>query len=544
MQFSGSSLKQQFSVLLPKISEANLIFRAAHWHKRDLYIVLYDNVKAKNFLILFSVGSGGYVVEREPVQLPRFEDPAGGTYEMIPSVYFAAWKDELWLFAGTLRSLVSTEAPTEERIPDCLRVLEVAETPNGPVALCQDRRPYPANSYFLYSISQLIAAPINSDRVPWNLRFADGRVKINEISSDSDWAKMFAFDLRRAQQSGWMEFGINNTEGRIPWSQIYYLNGFLDILFLARGNASFSEIFVDLILDIRLRLELEVILLNQVWLDGNYLTKAFTVDRSAVLFAVQTSRLLLLFDRYLAELDDQSPLPAYESVQSAVLSLEGSIDQLAKSGESSHWIRDGIARLQWPKGCKFYFDGTSVPFNHQNEWAYSVHRSLENKKNPFNRDEECESNLAACQIVDFFLDKCSDGGELPRSGIWNYWWGKAYDGWTALDGVSRNNATYEGDKIKAWISFRTIDAMAAISLVDSKSTLTRSRLVSSVSNLLYHGRLYPFAAYEVLRLGEMPRMRRDVAIRYARIGSPWEAQAASYAIFFLTGSAEDDHRGK
>jgi hypothetical protein len=542
MRFGASSRKQQFSALLPRISEAALIFRAAHWHKHKLYLVVYDNIKAKNFLIILSLASGGYVLEREPVQLPRLEDPAGATYEMIPSVYFAALKDELWLFAGTLKSLVSAEAPTEERIPNCLRVLEVAETPDGPVALCQDRRPYPANPYFLYSMSQLPVAPIPSDCVPWNLRFDDGRVKINKISNDSDWAEMFAFDLRRAQQSGWMEFGINNTEGRIPWSQIYYLNGFLDILFLTRGNVPFFNIFGDLVLDIRRRLELEVILLNRVWVDGNYFTKAFTVDRSAALFAVQTSRLLLLFDRYLAELDNQSGLSAYESVRSAVFSLKGSIDQLAKSGESTNWIGNGIARLQWPKGCKFYFDGTSVPFNHQNEWAYSVHRSLENKENPFKGDEGYESLVAAGQIIDFFLEKSSNEGEFPRSGVWDYWWGKAYDGWTESDGVSLNNAAYKGDKIKAWISFRTIDAMAAISSVDSKSPLTRNRIVSSVSNLLYHGRLYPFAAYEALRLGEMPRMRRDVAIRYARIGSPWEAQSASYAIFFLTGSAEKNDR--
>lgn len=542
--FDASTRKQQFSATLPRVSDAELIFRGACWHLNKLYLAIYDNISLRNYLLVLSALGDGYTVEEQAVQLPLLEDPAGGTYEMIPSVYFAAHRDKLWLFGGTLRSLVSASAPTEERIPNCLRVLEVVETPDGPIALCQDRRPYPANPYFLFGSSQKVLPAISPDRVPWNLRFVDGKVKFDEISASADWPTMLAFDLRRAQQSGWMDFGINNSEGRIPWSQIYYLNGFLDILFLARGDHEFHDIVKDLIPDIRRRLDLEVGLLNQMWLDGFYFTKAFTVDRSPALFAVQTSRLLLLFERYLTELKDRPELTAYESVRSAVFNLHNHIDRLAKSGEAAKWISDGTARLEWPKSCKFYFDGTSVPFNHQNEWAYSVQRAAEKGASPIGSDYDHEPLVAAGQIINFFSERISLEGELPRSGVWDYWWGKAYDGWTAADDVSVNKPSYHGDKIKAWISFRTIDSMAALSAANVKSPMTRNRLVSSVANLSYHGRLYPFAGYELLRLGGSFAIRRDIAMRYARIGSPWETQSAAYAAFCSIGGEESNNKAQ
>ena len=120
MRFDAVTSQMQSSLALPKISEAGLIFRAARWHQNNLYVVVYDNVRLKNYLLTFTVSGDGYSLARAPMQLPRLEDPAGGTYEMIPSVYFAAQGSELWLLGGALKSLVSDGEPTEEKIPDLL----------------------------------------------------------------------------------------------------------------------------------------------------------------------------------------------------------------------------------------------------------------------------------------------------------------------------------------------------------------------------------------------------------------------------------------
>jgi hypothetical protein len=76
--------------------------------------------------------------------------------------------------------------------------------------------------------------------------------------------QMFLWDLGRSQQGGVLEFGVNNIEGRIPWSQVYYLNGLMDALLLENlhrdGKAIFSQI-EDALVD---RITLEILSLDDL----------------------------------------------------------------------------------------------------------------------------------------------------------------------------------------------------------------------------------------------------------------------------------------
>src|SRR5690606_7033645 len=100
-------------------------------------------------------------------------------------------------------------------------------------------------------------------------------------------------------------------------------------------------------------------------------SRAFTVDRSPALFAVQTSRLLLVYERYRDLVPNARTLPAVEAVAAASIALAGHEEVIDRGGIPG-WIDAGAVFLRWPRGGKFPYDGVNVPFNHQNEWALGV----------------------------------------------------------------------------------------------------------------------------------------------------------------------------
>jgi hypothetical protein len=137
---------------------------------------------------------------------------------------------------------------------------------------------------------------------------------------------------------------------------------------------------------------------------------------------------------------------------------------------------------------------------------------------------------AALEILEHFLARIAPSGHLPPSGKWDYWWGMAYDGWTDADQVSVNRPSYDGDRHKAWISFRSIDVMALLAGADRLPDGMRHRLVESALTLVGRGDLYPFVSYELMeRHARTPALSPVVANAYLRVSSPWELQSAAWA---------------
>ncbi|MCY0151683.1 hypothetical protein OEG86_04880 [Hoeflea alexandrii] len=236
-------------------------------------------------------------------------------------------------------------------------------------------------------------------------------------------------------------------------------------------------------------------------------------------------------DRYLNELQAPVELEGYGTLLQAVHCLEDHIDTLAYGVEPLHWLSGETANLRWEKGGKFYFDGVAVPFNHQNEWAYSVLETRSSSSCP-------EAEQAAIQIIKHFQRRIAPDGELPANGVWDYWWGTAYDGWQASDGISINKPEYPGDHIKAWISFRSIDAMSNLAASTVLPEWIKENLLRSASYLVASGKLYPFVNYELTKHGEPAVLKPIVAMRYARINSPWDLQSAAWAYLALANEAD------
>lgn len=502
------------------------VFRAAVHASGKLYLVYYDDPAQGNFLRIIPDTAAGMSGVPDPERLPPLRDPAGATYEMIPPIFMHLAADGTLHVAGgaTYARRSSSGTWSEQTVGDCESVLETAWTDAGFALLCQRARPKPDSVFRIVAPGGIEAPPVEAPpAIPWNLRFLPGTgLTVEHARNPADLRRMLAFDLGRAAGMGWMELGIGNTESRIPWSQIYTLNGYLDLLFLARQSPDLAASFGWLVPAVRQRLDIEVRLLDRVWQAGQYHTRAFTVDRSPALFAVQTSRLLLLMHRYQTEVQPPRPLVSLQDLSNRVCTLDGHIETLAYTGQSPRWIAPGRAYLRWPRGSKFSFDGLNVPFNHQNEWAYAVLRA--------GQGEACsQARHAARDILAFFAERIMRAGRFPVSGEWDYWWGQAYDGWSKKELVSVNRPEYDGDHIKAWISFRTIDAMSVLAGLETLPASVREAAPDSARQLVLDGRLYPFAAYELMRRGMPVHIPHNVAARYVRVPAPWALQSAVWA---------------
>lgn len=503
-------------------------FRNAVAAGNQIVGVFYSNKDEANYLKVFDVQKNRLVETDTKVKLPSLDDPAGSHYEMIPALYMIPDKDRVYLMGGTLTAYYQNGSiQGVKRVENCQRVLEAVDGEQGVNILCGVRKASKTKQYFLiYDLLKDQSSTYEAKKgLPWHLHTQDQKLAWDYAGTPEQLREMFVFDIERGKGSGTFNLGINNIEGRIPWSQMYYLNGLMDIIMLAQRDEQMYKIFHPLLPQLRQRLDMEIGLIDQLLQTDYYFkTRAFTVHREEALFAVQTGRLLLLFNRYRREIPNPIPLQSFERVKKDVFTLKNHIDVLSQEGESEKWLKKGRYHLRWPKGSAFYFDGVAVPYNHQNEWSYAILNALE----PGDEKRYPKAVQAAKDIIAHFHDRMLKDGQFPRSGEWDYWWGQAYDGWKASDQVSLNKAEYPGDQSKAWISFKSIDTMSLL----NESRLSGQgfqKLSDSALKLVNRGKLYPFVSYELVKGGVDPALSDKIVQQYIRVSSPWELQNASWA---------------
>ncbi|MFC7407833.1 hypothetical protein [Hydrogenophaga atypica] len=519
-----------------------LMFRAALFQEGVLNLVVYDNNAAKNYLRRLRLEGNQWVDVGLDFELPTLEDPAGTHYEMEPPIFLFGEKDGLRIVAGTLDAKVGSERIVIERIRDCEKVLEAITTPIGVGILCNRKKVNALGAYTVVhpkgGTSEVL--PL-SQGIPWKLSWDERAAKLiwRKATDSLSYGEMLEHDIQRGQNGGMLELGSNNIEGRVAWSQIYYLNGFMDAIYLARREQQAFDVFYPLLEKLRLRIELEVRLIDrQLGSSQGLHTRAFTKDRSPALFSVQTSRALLLLTRYVEEFPDAQPLANLRKLEREVKTLQGHIEVLADAGEDAKWLAPGARHLRWPKGSAFYYDGMPVPYNHQNEWAYSIldaHRVAGGKTD----DSEVEVQR---EIIRHFISKLGKDGRFPEPTAWYYWWGHAYDGYDKASFRSVNTPSYVGDKSLAWISFRTIDLTSVLAARGYVAEVGDGFEVSA-RDLIMRGEVYPFAARSLAGDGTRPGYRSSVAHKYARSGAPWEIANVPWALATLPAEkeVEDPH---
>lgn len=530
-------------------SDSEPILREALLFEGRILAILYDNDRGRNDVVVLDPNLQSEMIAPEPIAtLPTLEDPAGTHYEMMPSLFMLPKGDRVWIIGGTLLSTIDNQRITfQHRLTGCIRAQEVVSVDEGIAVVCllKDGTAGRYSFSIWNETGQLSAArQIENGMIPFRLRAEQGQPAFDVVRHITDVTSLLKQELSRSHLSGVMEFGSNNIEGRVAWSQIYFLNGLLDIIHLSQSDNDAFERLGPLAVDAKRRLDAEIYVLNKmIGTPVGYLTKAFTVKREPALFAVQTARLLLLFERYRREIRDGVELTSYENLKDNVISLDGHIDQLVYRN-STDKSPSNRSYLAWPKGSAFYFDGLNVPYNHQNEWAYSIFETISGtlRNSPILQ----ERAKIAGQIINRFIEDVAPDGEMPKSGEWPYWWGKAHLGWTKEEGISVHTPSYGGDKSIAFISFRSIDTMSVLAAEKFSNAAANPNLINSIRPLISEGHVYPFVNASLLKRGERVILTPDTASLYSRMSAPWELQGAVWALLDLRvePSPEDPHSRK
>ncbi len=539
--------------IVPGQDDVALILRAAYKNSdlaapsSFLYLIVYDNKTRENRLQRYN--SESFELLREWV-LPLVQPEAGQNYQLEPPIKFVAGHDgKLRFVGGTLHGTLDGDAVEYGRLVDCSKALEaVAGSGSKLFVLCEAQDPDVAVRDLIYlggespdrsggfTLSMVdggeySSSPIQVSGVPYRLRpkevFLDEDEEVEVVWSDSAVSGLvpfLEFEISRGQNSGTLELGVNNDEGRIAWSQIYYLNSFLDLVRM-HSHWVVTEEVRELVGPLSDRLRIEMELLETVLEKFGMTSKAFTVDRSPSLFAVQTSRLALLYDEYLEYYPAAGrQYPKVSEISRDSASLVGHIEVLDNTAMPG-WFEEGQSYLMWPKGSAFFFDGLNVPFNHQNEWSLAVLRSSQS----FISDEIRE---IAIDILGFFYDQIliPEGGIFPDDGIWPYWWGTAWDGWNPGDEVSTNMPSYIGDHGSSWISFRSIDAEAMAEWSRYLQGETREQLLDNLSSMIYEGDVLPQLAAAMLSARSvLPAISQSAFDRFGRASSPPELPSMVWA---------------
>lgn len=350
--------------------------------------------------------------------------------------------------------------------------------------------------------------------IPWQIRWKNARVSYNIAHTKGDYLNIFFHDIAKLPFGGVADFGANNLEGRIAWSQAYYLNALIS---LAQNDAKHLQLVHDIKLVNRIRSEIKFIArLCEISYPG-FLVKRYSVDREPILFALHLGRVLTLLERGRNIAQDDYPLNAcIKKLRQQLRSLEETVEEFA-----NFKIADDLTStyLKYRKGYPFWADGANVPYNYVSGYVAGL----------LARDPHPDDIKLAAELSRAILRLEFDDG-FPQT--WRYWWGIGDDGWDVGNSISNNTLVYNGNQnSKAHVTYRTMDMQSLVLLAEVNPTSTLETLTESAKRLVQHGMLLPSLNETFVDLGRDPvPLDRYVMHRYARSAAAWELQSQIWAL--------------
>lgn len=523
-------------VALPDAIRDERLFRQAAVFGREVVFVAY-HIRDHYSLFVYRLrptADGGMAFDRDWVRQLAFK----GRYEISTPVRMAEAKGFLYVCGEGFCYRACGEAMACHGDPLVLidlgigrrRLVELAADPAGGVAglyVDADSPPLgrPAGRAFqVFDIASGQPHPDWSpgDDVPLRLEWRQGRPVTVPARSADDVAALFERDVLSGDSAGLLNLGENNLEGRIAWSQVYYLSGFIDIL--RAIDAGRLPGFVRVRDALQRRVDLEVAMWDRL-LDETYphmLSRRYTTAREATLHAVQTGRILRTLKRY-RELPRARAVRNLDRFMTSVRTLAGHIEAFAVADASTPFLPPGRRYLWWPRGVPFpTYDGVPLPYNHMDDWAGGVlhGESSAVRSEPF--------ALAARDSVQTLIDLEFSKG-LPDNFEWHYWWGRVPAGWTKADNVSVHQPDFAGLQYIAHVSYRTIDMMALLSAAQVFPELLPAGMLDYLERAVTEGGLYPFLIEDLERHGRRPALPAHLAVAYLRPDSAAGFQSAAFA---------------
>jgi hypothetical protein len=358
--------------------------------------------------------------------------------------------------------------------------------------------------------SMIDITPLPTDCVPFDLKMNAGTTEWSCARGRADLAALLKADIARMPNDGLIDFAASNLEGRVAWSQAYYLNGLLqlggDRLPALTAAADWTAL--------RSRLRAEVDLLAQrVESTQGLQSKRYSLQRTNVIFALHLGRTArILATAAHTGHGSVNVDRARASLQARLRSLDGTVEQPMTASEQGI----AFATLGYVRGMDFWCDGSNVPYNYISGVVDGM----------LSADVVTSADLDS---VSTLLQPLLSLEPLANAAHWRYWWSWGSHGWSAADGVSVNTPIYAGNSGVAHITYRSMDAAAVLGLARQRPLAVDPQVSAHLAALVASGALNPWVT-EFLAPGSLANMDVRVAYRYARVSAPWELQSQLWAL--------------
>ncbi|EKF9632127.1 hypothetical protein O1C64_003660, partial [Vibrio cholerae] len=132
------------------------------------------------------------------------------------------------------------------------------------------------------------------DDVPWGLSFNNIVVNYKLVSQAENKIDVFYYDLERLTMGGKLQLAINNMEGRVVWSQLYYLNGIQSALTLFSDADYITK-------SLESQLEYELGFLSKLCISEypGLKVKRYSLEREPIDIALHLAQVNLFLSKYL-----------------------------------------------------------------------------------------------------------------------------------------------------------------------------------------------------------------------------------------------------
>jgi hypothetical protein len=351
---------------------------------------------------------------------------------------------------------------------------------------------------------------IDADCLPYSLTLTPGGATWQCARTRAQVADLLRRELDRMPNDGMMDFGASNLEGRIAWSQAYYLDG---LARLSGGSLPALGAAADWsALRTRLRAEFNL-LAERVLSSGGLASKRYTIERTAVTFALHVGRTAQLLRTGADTGNDSSELErARDFLQTQLRSLNGTVEQPAQAAEAG----TTYATLGYARGADFWCDGVNVPYNYISGIVSGMLAA----------DDVPAADVQRAAVL---MRPLLSLEQIESAALWRYWWSRGSNGWVAADDVSTNTPDYGGSPGVAHITYRSMDAVALLRLQAADPAAVPADAIANIRSLTVEGGLLPWVNAE-LPPAQRVTLAPAVAYRYARSTAAWELQAQVWAL--------------
>jgi hypothetical protein len=347
--------------------------------------------------------------------------------------------------------------------------------------------------------------------IPWGVKIGASNYTYSIAETADEFKQLFKYDLSRLAFENQKDLGANNLEGRIAWSQFYYLNSIISLF-----NPNLKWLMGEADEALRNRLEKEIKLLINLCREPypGFLVSRYSLNRKPLQIALHHGRVAELLERVNPILSSDFTKECRQILSDRLTKLDDTLEERFDTNTDDGAI---TSYLRFKKGEDFWADGINVPYNYVSSIAGGL-LSI----------DERNVNVATEYMSSILKNEFSI--TLPKT--WRYWWGVGDKGWSKLDNYSFNTPLYIGNSGGlAHITYRTTDALTLLKISSMSPDTIPSELVNHFKILTKTGWLLPsMNEYWVNSSSGEIDIDYLIARKFSRSASIWELQSQVWAI--------------